>query len=283
MTTHGSMLMPLTLLSAAIAIVYFYGRHKLQIHTGRSVPLWRSICFPFGLLLVWLATSSPLASLDGELLTAHMAQHLLLMSVAPFLILFSRPKMPLLYGLPVGFVRKVVGPVSRTRLVHYISSLWRRLVFCGVVSIGVLLLWHVPFVFNAALKSEPLHTVEHGSFLAVGFLFWAPLFPSHSVKESGTWSLVLYLFLATLPCDILSGFLVFCDRVVYSAYLTRQHFSDWSVLDDQQCAGALMWTCITIIYLVPAAALTIRLLSAKRTGSDDVFGPGVNTAGTARQ
>jgi hypothetical protein len=76
---------------------------------------------------------------------------------------------------------------------------------------------------------------------------------------------------------------VFCDRVVYSAYLTRQHFSDWSVLDDQQCAGALMWTCITIIYLVPAAALTIRLLSAKRTGSDDVFGPGVNTAGTARQ
>jgi putative membrane protein len=276
MTWHGSMSLPLTLLSVGVSIVYFYGRHKPVFDSSSSIPLWRSICFPFGFVLVWLATNSPLASLDDELLTAHMVQHLLLMSVAPFLILFSRPKMPLLHGLPIGFVRKVVGPVSRTRLVHYISSLWGRPVFCWVVSIGALLFWHVPFVFNAALKSGPLHMVEHGSFLAVGFLFWSPLFPSHSVRDSGTWSLVLYLFLATLPCDILSGFLVFCDRVVYSVYLSRQHFSNWSVLDDQQCAGALMWTCITIVYLVPATALTIRLLGAKEPGSGNMFEPGAN-------
>jgi putative membrane protein len=275
MTWHGSMLISLTLLSVGISIVYFHGRHKLRVHTGCSLPLWRSLCFPFALVLVWLATSSPLASLDDELLTAHMAQHLLLMSVAPFLILLSRPKMPLLHGLAVGLLRKVVGPVSRTRLAHYISSLWGRPVFCWVVSIVVLLLWHIPFVFNAALKFEPLHIVEHGSFLAAGFLFWSPLLPSHSGNESATWSLVLYLFLATLPCDILSGFLVFCDRVVYSAYLTRQHFSNWSVLDDQQCAGALMWTSITILYLLPAAALTIRLLGGKESSSEDVLDPGV--------
>ncbi len=275
--------MPLTVLSVGITIVYFHGRHKRPVHTGSSLPLWRSICFPCGLVLVWLATSSPLASLDDELLAAHMVQHLLLMSIAPFLILLSRPKMPLLHGLAMGFVRKVVGPVSRMRLTHYISSLWGRPVFCWVVSIAVLLLWHIPFVFNAALKSEPLHIVEHGSFLAAGFLFWSPLLPSHSGKESGTWSMVLYLFLATLPCDILSGFLVFCDRVVYSAYLTRQHFPNWSVLDDQQCAGALMWTCITILYLVPAAALTIRLLSAKQPGSEDLFDSGVNIPRITRQ
>ena len=276
MTWTASMSTPLTLLSVGISIVYFNGWHKLRVHPGGSIPLWRSICFPFGLLLIWLATSSPLAMLDDELLTAHMVQHLLLMSVAPFLILLSRPTMPLLHGLPVGFVRNVVGPVSRTRFVHYISSLWGRPVFCWIVSISVLLLWHVPFVFNAALKFEPLHMIEHGSFLGVGFLFWSPLLPSHTSNESRTWSLVLYLFLATLPCDILSGFLVFCDRVVYSAYLTRQRFSHWSVLDDQQCAGALMWTSITILYLLPAAALTIRLLGAKESSSEDVFDPGAN-------
>jgi putative membrane protein len=277
MTWSASTLTPLTLLSVGTSIVYFRGWQKLRIHPGGSIPLWRSLCFPSGLLLIWLATSAPLASLDDELLTAHMVQHLLLMSVAPFLILLSRPKMPLLHGLPVGFVRAVVGPVSRTRLAHYISTLWGRPVFCWVVSIGVLLLWHVPLVFNAALKFEPLHMIEHSSFLATGFLFWSPLLPSHSSQESATWSLVLYLFLATLPCDILSGFLVFCDRVVYSVYLTRQHFSNWSVLDDQQCAGALMWTSITILYLLPAAALTIRLLGAKESSSEDVFDPGVNT------
>lgn len=272
MTWPASALTPLAILNVALSIAYFRGWQKLRVHPGSAVALWRSCCFPAGLLLIWLATNSPLARLDDELLTAHMAQHLLLMSVAPFLISWSRPKMPLLHGSPAGLVRDVIGPFSRTRLAHYLSSLWGRPVFCWLVSIGALLVWHVPYVFNAALKFEALHVIEHGSFLAAGFLFWSPLLPSHGRHESATWSLVLYLFLATLPCDILSGFLVFCDRVIYSAYLTRQHFSSWSPLDDQQCAGALMWTSITILYLLPAAALTIRLLSVKHPTSQDLLG-----------
>jgi putative membrane protein len=267
---------PLTLLSVGSSMVYFHGWQKLRVNPGGSVPLWRSICFPSGLLLICLATSSPLATLDDELLTAHMVQHLLLMTVAPFLILLSRPKMPLLHGLPVKFVRSALGPVSRTRLAHSMARLWGRPVFCWVVSVGVLVLWHVPFVFNAALKSEVWHVIEHSSFLASGFLFWSPLVPSHRSHESARWSLVLYFFLATLPCDILSAFLVFSDRVVYSVYLTQRHFSNWSVLDDQQCAGALMWTSITILYLVPAAALTIRLLGAKHASVEDLLRSGVN-------
>jgi putative membrane protein len=260
-------------LSLGTSIVYFRGWQKLRVHSGGSIPLWRSICFPCGLLLIWLATNSTLARLDDELLTAHMVQHLLLMSVAPFLILWSRPKMPLLLGLPVGFVRSVVGPLSRTRLAHFISGLWGRLAFCWIVSIGVLIFWHVPFFFTAALNFEFWHLVEHSSFLAAGLLFWSPLVPSDTRHESKTWSLVLYLFLATLPCDILSGFLVFCDRVVYSLYLPRRHFPDWTVLADQQCAGALMWTCITILYLLPAAALTIRLLGVRSVSTDSVIRP----------
>ena len=263
----------LAALSIGTAIVYFRGWQKLRIHAGGSIPLWRSICFPGGLLLIWLATSSTLATLDDELLTAHMVQHLLLMSVAPFLILWSRPKMPLLLGLPVGFVRTVVGPISRTRLAHLVSGFWGRPVFCWVVSIGVLIFWHVPFFFTAALNFELWHFVEHCSFLVAGILFWSPLVPLDGQHESKTWSSVLYLFLATLPCDILSGFLVFCDRVVYSVYLPRRHFPDWTVLADQQCAGALMWTCITILYLLPAAALTIRLLGLRSVSTNTVVRP----------
>src|ERR1700722_6988829 len=72
-----------------------------------------------------------------------------------------------------------------------------------------------------------------------------------------------YLFFATLPCDMLSAFLVFCDRVVYTVYpSTPRHFVI-SALEDQQCAGALMWTCVTIFYLLAAAILATRLLSAR--------------------
>jgi cytochrome c oxidase assembly factor CtaG len=71
-----------------------------------------------------------------------------------------------------------------------------------------------------------------------------------------------YLFSATLPCDMLSAFLAFCDRVVYPAYLSTPRPFGISALEDQQCAGALMWTCVTFVYLVPATILTLQLLAA---------------------
>jgi cytochrome c oxidase assembly factor CtaG len=70
----------------------------------------------------------------------------------------------------------------------------------------------------------------------------------------------LYLFLATLPCDILSGFLVFCDRVVYPVYFTSPRLFGFSALQDQQYAGALMWTVVTVVYMIAGAMFTVRLL-----------------------
>jgi hypothetical protein len=75
--------------------------------------------------------------------------------------------------------------------------------------------------------------------------------------------MLLYLFLATLPCDVLSGFLVFCDRVVYPVFLSSPRSFGLSALEDQQCAGALMWTCVTVVFLIAAAIFTARLLSPR--------------------
>jgi len=106
--------------------------------------------------------------------------------------------------------------------------------------------------------------VEHASFLVTGLLFWWPVIhPWPSVSRWPELSIILYLFLATLPCDILSGFLVFCDRVVYSVYFSASQPFGLSALADQQCAGALMWTCVTVVYLVTGAILTTRLLSPR--------------------
>src|SRR5258708_29387058 len=81
------------------------------------------------------------------------------------------------------------------------------------------------------------------------------------------WHIPLYLFLATLPCDALSAFLAFCNRVVYSHYRGSHQPFDLSPLGDQQCAGALMWVFVTFAYLAPAAAITIQLLSPQSRAS----------------
>jgi putative membrane protein len=103
--------------------------------------------------------------------------------------------------------------------------------------------------------------VEYATFVVAGLLFWRPVISALTVSKSQRWSTPVYLFLATLPCDVLSAFLVFCGRVVYPSYLSAPRLFALSPLEDQQCAGALMWVAVTFAYLVPAVVITMQLLS----------------------
>jgi putative membrane protein len=121
--------------------------------------------------------------------------------------------------------------------------------------------WHVPALFELGMRSAGWHAFEHATFFAAGLAFWWPVIEP---KACPRWGIPIYLFLATLPCDALSAFLTFCDRVVYPHYLSAHRIFDFSPLADQACAGALMWIWVTFVYLAPAAAITIRTLSPQR-------------------
>jgi cytochrome c oxidase assembly factor CtaG len=71
--------------------------------------------------------------------------------------------------------------------------------------------------------------------------------------------------MATLPCDILSAFLVFCNRLAYPYFLSRTQLFRLSPLQDQECAGALMWVWVTFAYLIPAVIITMQMLSPVST------------------
>jgi cytochrome c oxidase assembly factor CtaG len=257
------------LLAGFLYLRGWFHLHSACVHT---IPPWRAGSFFLGLFLIWLAVGSPLAAFDEELLTVHMVQHLLLMTVAPPLILVSAPVMPLLHGLPRKFLRSILGPWFRSPAMQGIGRVLSQPAFCWLAAVASLLGWHAPAAFTLGLQSEAWHAVEHACFLGSGFLFWWPVVqPWPSVPRWPRWSMLVYLFLATLPCDILSAFLAFCDRVVYTVYLSTPKHLGISALEDQQCAGALMWTCVTIVYLLAAAILTIRLLSERSTAESELM------------
>jgi putative membrane protein len=259
---------PLTLSVIITAIVYLRGWRHLRSASTNVIPVWRVFSFLLGVCLIWLAIGSPLALLDEQLLTVHMMQHLLLMTIAPALILMGAPVMPMLHGLPQAFVRFVVGPLFRWPPLQFIGRVLSRPEVCWFAAAAALVGWHVPAAFQAALQTEGWHVAEHSSFMAAGFLFWWPVIqPWPSVPVWPRWSVLLYLFSATLPCDILSAYLTFCERVVYPAYANVPQLFGLSALEDQECAGALMWACVTIVFLLPAAEITTSLLAPKsRTG-----------------
>jgi len=261
----------LSLAVVAVSLVYLRGWRHLHLASPQVIPAWRAVGFILGLFSIWVAIASPVAALDEQLLTIHMLQHLLLMTIGPALVLLGAPVMPLMHGLPRRFVRSILGPLFRSTPMQRLGRLFSQPAFCWIAAAAALVGWHIPAAFTLALRSESWHVLEHASFLGAGFLFWWPVVqPWPSVPVWSRWSLLLYLFLATLPCDILSGFLVFSDRVVYPVYFSALHRFGMSVLEDQQRAGALMWTCITIAYLVPAAILTTQLLGPVRTHRNEV-------------
>jgi cytochrome c oxidase assembly factor CtaG len=200
-----------------------------------------------------------------------MIQHLLLMTLGALLILLSEPVMILLHGLPRRFVRSIIGPLFRWRPIQQLGRLLAQPALCWLAAVGALVIWHVPAAFTLGMQSRAWHAIEHASFLGTGFLFWWPVVqPWPSGSRRADWSIILYLFLATLPCDVLSGFLIFSERVAYPVYLSTSGQSSLSVLADQQLAGALMWTCVTIVYLLAGAILSTRLLSPEMSSTTEM-------------
>jgi putative membrane protein len=264
-------LTPATLLSIAVALVYLRGSYRLRSALPNLLSAGRVATFMTGLVVLWVAVASPLSALDHRLLTAHMAQHLLLMNVAAPLILLGAPVIALLHGLPQRFIRRFLAPLLQSRPSQSFGTMITYPVFCWFASTVVVIGWHVPALFELGMRSAGWHEAEHACFLAAGLLFWWPVVqPWPSLERWPRWRIPLYLFLATLPCDALSAFLVFCNRVVYSHYRVAGRVFDLSPLGDQQCAGALMWVCVTFAYVIPAAWVTIQLLSPQSASRVEV-------------
>ena len=247
-----------------IALLYARGWRRVRSTSVQTDAGWRAAAFLFGLFLIWIAAASPLASGDAHMLTVHMVQHLLLMSVAPPLLWLGEPVRFLLCGLPQRVGEAVVTPLLQRPSMQRLGALLGHPAVCWLAATAALMGWHVPAALTLGMQSPIWHGIEHASFLAAGLLFWWPVIQPWPATPEPRWTTVLYLFLATLPCDILSGFLVFSERVAYPVYLSTHHHSSFSVLDDQQYAGALMWTAVTIIYLVAGVIVTTRLLSSNR-------------------
>jgi len=248
-----------------IKLVYVRGWIRLRSIPSKRIPFWRAFSFFLGLLLIWVAVGSPLGALDRELLTVHMVQHLLLMTLAPPLIWLGQPAMPLLVGLPRRFADSILDLQAR---LNPLGDVLTRPFFSWFAAAAVLVLWHIPAALTLGLRSEAWHVIEHASFLVAGLLFWRPVVHPPESTRWPEFFIILYLFFATLPCDILAGLLVFGDRDVYSVYGASRPFG-LSAMADQQSAGALMWTCVTLVYLVAGGIVTMRLLSPQRRRKDE--------------
>jgi cytochrome c oxidase assembly factor CtaG len=124
------------------------------------------------------------------------------------------------------------------------------------------LAWHVPAIFDLTFQSERIHNFEHACFFLTSIAFWwVVLAPWPSQPRWPRWSVIPYLLAADIVNTVLSATLAFSGKVLYPTYAAAPRISSLTPLKDQIAAGAEMWVLNSIVFLIPAVMLTVRLLT----------------------
>jgi cytochrome c oxidase assembly factor CtaG len=255
-------LVPLIGLTLAL-LLYLRGWRAARRTRPRELPAWRAASFVAGIVSLWIAIASPIDALDDYLLSAHMIQHFILMSIAPPLIVLGAPTVPLLRGLPRS-VRIVLRPLFRARWLRVFARFLVHPVVAWLLMNTAYLGWHVPAAFELTFQSERIHQIEHACFFLTSVAFWWVVLAPWPVRRAWPrWAMIPYLLTADILNTVLSASLVFSGRVLYPSYANAARVSTLTPLQDQIAAGAEMWVLNSIIFLVPAVVLTVRMLSPR--------------------
>ena len=221
--------------------------------------------FMSGLAAIFLALASPIEPFSALLLQVHMAQHLLLTMVAPPLLWLGSPLVPMLVGMPKPFRSEWVAPLMRWRPIRQCFHKLTHPFLALPLFIVATWLWHVPALYEVALRSSGWHYLQHICFLATALLFWYPVVrPYPSRPRWSQWILFPYLIIADVQNTVLSALLTFSGRVLYAPYAELPRIGGLSALDDQSAAGVLMWVPGSLVYLLPLFTIGIRLLSGEK-------------------
>ena len=243
------------------ALIYARGWRGLHRHDPRRWDVARLVSFQLGLATVFLALASPIESFAGLLLQIHMLQHVLLLILAPPLIWVGAPLLPMLRGLPKSMRTFWLAPVLRSPLAREIFGRLTHPFVAWPLFVAVLWLWHTPRGYDLALDYATWHVVEHVCFIGAGLLFWYPVIrPFPSRPGWSQWIVLPYLFLAGVQMTVLSAWLSFSTRPIYAHYTEVPRIGGWSVLEDQNAAGVLMWVPGSIAFVVPMFWIALRML-----------------------
>ncbi len=240
------------------AWLYMRGFRRLRLGEAgrRAVPGWRAWCFYGALVTVGLALLSPIDALSETLFGAHMFQHMLLAFVAAPLLVLGRPLLVTSLGLPptmrrrLWIVRVAVTPSHRRAIGWAVLAITAHIVTFWAV--------HLPGLYEAALRSQVVHVLEHAILLAGSLALWWLVADARGRHANAAG--VFALFVGMLQSGVLAALLTFGSVPWYAEHADGAAAWGLTPLADQQLAGGLMWFPGGLVYIVGGAVLFARWL-----------------------
>ena len=225
-----------------ILLAALYARRVRTLQArGTVVPRWRIALFATGIGLLFVALVTPIHALGEQLFSFHMLQHVLLGDLAP---------LALLAGLTGPILRPVLAFLYRLR---FLANPFVALPLWAVN----LYLWHLPYLYDAAVRHDSVHALEHLCFFTGGLIMWLPVLETVPAPEwFGTGAKLAYIAIVRLVETVLGNVFFWAGSVFYAH---RQRLWGISPLEDQGIAGAVMMIEGSIVTLVALAWLFLRM------------------------
>jgi len=240
-------------IAAAVAALLFLQAFVRLRRRGRAdLAGWdRVVLFGAGLGVTLFALIGPLDRLaDQKLLFAHMSQHVLIGDLGPALMVTALRGPLLVFFLPAA----ILAPLARNKSVRTVFGTLLRPRVAFSLWAANLAIWHVPYIYDAALEHQNLHNFEHVCWVFCGLLVWTLLVDPGSHKRltvGGRVALAASMFAAGM---ILSDVLIFTFTPLYPFYHGAYGIS---AVTDQQLAGIVM-TVEQLVTLGICVALILR-------------------------
>jgi len=249
-----------TMLLGLAAALYGIGTARLWARAGRGrgINARHAAAFATGALVTAAALVSPLDDFGSRSLWGHMVQHGLLMLLAAPLFVCARPLQAWTWALEPAW-RRSAGTAARWT---GLRAAWRGIsapIPAWLLHAAVLWTWHAPALFQAALTSNAVHTLQHTSFLAAALLYWWSVIGS-AARGRGHGAAAASLFTTMLHTGMLGALLTFSGRVWYPAYAAGAGGVALA-LEDQRLAGLIMWIPGGFVYMLAALAIAAHGLS----------------------
>jgi cytochrome c oxidase assembly factor CtaG len=253
MSPHLSWTLEPAVLAGIAAAAYVYVRRWRAVRSefgAHGAPVGRLIAFCGGLLLIAVALISPVDGLSGQLFFIHMFQHVLLLDLAPILLILAMNKLILRPATRrLTRVEEAVGPFGHPAfaIVLYVGAVWT---------------WHVPALYDAALRHPALHVLEHVVYMTAGGLYWWHLLsPIRSRMRLAGMGPAVYMAATKLLVGLLGIALAFAPTTLYDFYSHQGGYWGLSPHDDQALAGATMALEQSLVMGVALATIFIRMLA----------------------
>jgi putative membrane protein len=238
---------PLQLAPIALIAIAYAVRARTLSRRDQPVPSWRIALFTLGIALLVLAVASPIATIgEEELFSFHMVQHLLIGDLAPLC---------LLAGLTGPLLRPILALPGVMRL-HVLANPFIAL----PIWTFNLVLWHLPFFYEAAVRHSAVHAVEHVAFFSAGIVLWLPVLETLPAPEwFGTGAKLAYVVGVRLVATVVGNVFIWGGAAFYDVYDTGDDYLGLSPSADQSLAGSLMMLEGSIVTIVALAWLFLRM------------------------